>query len=214
MRKFRITFCEDSANFFAILRIWVSKMRSESEANDWFFSAKRSEFASLSQFFAILRIRNANLDPCLQLKQHALRIFFRFFFVAAFNHFLTFLLQKLYFDRHLLDAEDIYFLVKRSACNFVKNNIQVVLLKNEILEIIVKEGGVQFTVRFSVRSSTPKIFSAELSFALIDTISLKSTGQKICWIICLEEIATRRWIPSVTVSVCSQQTYARSRHRC
>ena len=55
LRKFRITFCEDSANFFAILRIWVSKMRSESEANDWFFSAKRSEanslrFRNFSQF--------------------------------------------------------------------------------------------------------------------------------------------------------------------
>ena len=44
-------------------------MRSVSEAKTKFFSAKRSEakrirFASL--FFALMRIRNANLDPCIQ----------------------------------------------------------------------------------------------------------------------------------------------------
>ena len=35
-----------------------------SEHPQVFCEAKRNEFASLSQFFAIKRIRNANLDPC------------------------------------------------------------------------------------------------------------------------------------------------------
>jgi len=59
-KKSSTIFCEDSANFFAILRIWTSKKRSEAKANPPRFSAKRSEAVR----FAFAFFRNKANSQC------------------------------------------------------------------------------------------------------------------------------------------------------
>jgi len=59
-----VKFCENSAIFFAFLRIWGLKCEAKAKRTPWsFLRSEAKRFASLSQFFAIKRIRNANLDP-------------------------------------------------------------------------------------------------------------------------------------------------------